>query len=293
MLKAQIDTSSDDKTFDVSIANPRIRDSIYSASANAFLRKYNSDTYKSEIQGVGLNVGRKLSRYTVGGLNYNIKTVDVEDKTDDDDINESKSYLKSSIAPVISFNNTDNYLLPREGIKAKTTLEYAGIGGDLDFWKSYSTFNYYYGLEDLIDFDLIARYKSRLGYLIEGSTAPSNERFTLGGLSSVRGYDSGSIYPKSNMVNGKYTTTGGTNTFVNSIELSLPLTKSDKLRFTTFYDYGMLGQDNFTDYKRSSVGMSLDWISPVGPIQLIFPRALDSKPGDKTSSFEFALGRFF
>jgi outer membrane protein insertion porin family len=293
-LRAEIDTSSDDKTFNVSISNPRVNDSIYSLNANASLRNYESSTYDSTTRTAGVGVGRKLNRYLSASLNYNYKSVDVDDEVIEDNINETANYTKGSIIPTLSFNNTDSYLLPREGIKAYTSLEYAGAGGDLSFWKSYTNFNIYYGLEELIDFDLIARYKARLGYILEDKKTPSNERFTLGGMTTVRGYNSGSIYPVSDIdANGYYTTTGGTATFVNSVELSLPLTKSDKVRVTAFYDYGMLGEDSFSDFQRSSVGISFDWISPIGPIQFIFPKALGVKEGDETTNFEFALGRFF
>ena len=65
------------------------------------------------------------------------------------------------------------------------------------------------------------------------------------------------------------------------------------MRWNIFYDYGMIGEDKFTDTKRSSAGAAFEWISPIGPIQLIFAEPLDDKPGDKTSNFEFTLGQSF
>jgi outer membrane protein insertion porin family len=37
----------------------------------------------------------------------------------------------------------------------------------------------------------------------------------------------------------------------------------------------------------------LEWISPMGPISLIFAFPLLDEPGDRTSSFEFTMGRQF
>lgn len=293
-LKTQIDTSSTDRQFDVSMFNPRVSDSVYSLGANAYLREYESPTYESSTNGAGVTVGRKLTRYVTASVKTLGTIVDITDRYTGDNINETINYTKVSLIPSVNFNNTDNFLLPREGISANTSLEYAGVAGDLDFLKSYTKFSYFYGLEDLIDFDLIARYKAKLGYIIENEKKiPSTERFTLGGMATVRGYKSGSLYPKTDMINGEYTTTGGMETIIHSAELSMPLTKSDKLRFTWFYDYGMLGNDSFTEIQRSSTGFSFDWISPIGPIQLIFPHALDKKEGDKTTQFEFSLGKFF
>ena len=38
---------------------------------------------------------------------------------------------------------------------------------------------------------------------------------------------------------------------------------------------------------------SLEWISPMGPLQLIFAKPIGDKPGDDTSSFEFSFGTSF
>ena len=55
----------------------------------------------------------------------------------------------------------------------------------------------------------------------------------------------------------------------------------------------LLVVDTFNDIERSGAGALLEWISPMGPLQLIFSRALDDEPGDDTSSFEFSLGASF
>jgi outer membrane protein assembly factor BamA len=53
------------------------------------------------------------------------------------------------------------------------------------------------------------------------------------------------------------------------------------MRATFFYDYGLIGNDNFNEIKRSSYGVSLDWNSPLGPIQFIFPKAISPLKGDR------------
>ena len=84
------------------------------------------------------------------------------------------------------------------------------------------------------------------------------------------------------------------------------------MRLAFFFDIGMVGTDDeryyddFTDpanpqvktYKgesitRSSVGGVVEWQSGFGPINLVFGYALDDKPGDQTSTFEFSMGSKF
>ena len=78
-----------------------------------------------------------------------------------------------------------------------------------------------------------------------------------------------------------------------SIEMSFPLLPDAKMRWGVFYDYGMIGEDNLSDIKRSATGGLFEWVSPFGPLQLIFAHPLDDEKGDDTSSFEFSLGQTF
>ena len=87
--------------------------------------------------------------------------------------------------------------------------------------------------------------------------------------------------------------TGGKISFNNSFELSFPIINRFKMRGVIFYDYGMIGNDNINDFQRSSTGIGIEWITPIGPVQLFYAKALDYKEGDKTSNFEFTIGRRF
>lgn len=81
--------------------------------------------------------------------------------------------------------------------------------------------------------------------------------------------------------------------FANSIEASIPLIESANMRLAFFYDYGMIGDNSFNEIKRSSTGAAIEWLSPMGAIQLIFAQPIDDESGDDTSTFEFNLGTTF
>ncbi|RUM72461.1 MAG: hypothetical protein DSZ08_00885, partial [Sulfurovum sp.] len=66
-----------------------------------------------------------------------------------------------------------------------------------------------------------------------------------------------------------------------------------RMRLAAFYDYGMIGEDSFSEIQRSSAGVMVEWQSPMGPINLVFAKALDSEPTDRTSTFEFTMGTKF
>jgi outer membrane protein insertion porin family len=80
--------------------------------------------------------------------------------------------------------------------------------------------------------------------------------------------------------------------------VSFPLIPKAKMRLVTYLDWGIIS-DNITSnlivnsVSRAGYGAGIEWFSPVGPIQLMFSRAIDPKPGDKTSNFEFTMGQRF
>jgi len=54
----------------------------------------------------------------------------------------------------------------------------------------------------------------------------------------------------------------------------------------------MIGDDSL-DIKRGGTGVALEWISPLGPIGLIFAQPVMDETGDKKASFEFTIGQKF
>jgi len=298
-MTASVDVERSDKELSgkLSLQNPRVFDSIYSLGGSVYRRKNTYDTsttttaYDATTTGFNINVGRRFGRRWHASVGYIL-----EDKQYDyTDIN-TTSYiypdlLKSSIIPSVRYNSTDNYQLPREGISFKSSLEFAGVGGDAEFIKSVTKFNYYYGFRDIIKYDLIFRYKMQAHYLYDNGFVPIDEYLTMGGISTVRGYESGSIGPTA--TTGTATYYNGNTMLVNTVEASFPLIERLKMRGAIFLDYGMIGHDSINDEARAGTGAVLEWISPMGPISLIFAHPLLEKAGDKTASFEFTMGRQF
>jgi len=295
-LRAAIDIERSDSELNggISLANPRVFDSIYSLSGRLYAASNDYFYYDEEKYGMNIVVGRKLGRHWGASLGYILESsklseVDAAILTLPNPPTLDAT-LKSSLVPAISFNNTDDFYLPRTGITASSSLEIAGLGGDEKFVSSVSKFAYYYGLQDLIDYDLILRYKAQFKYLAinpEDEIYSYGEKFYMGGIRTIRGYESNSISPKSGS-----TLIGGNIMFANSIEASFPLIERLKMRGAIFLDYGMIGEDNL-DIKRAGTGVALEWISPLGPIGLVFSQPLMDETGDRTASFEFTIGQKF
>ena len=304
-------------SYNLSFTNPKVWDSQYSLGLNLYKKDYEYIDFTQDQIGGTLMLGRQFLRNFHGsvGVGYVDNQSEFADNNDsyyssylDDEYKDlyNDKYKKSSLYFSLSYDNTDDFYTPREGMIASVTTELANVSGDDvnltkypggygNFVKTSGKVGLYYGLEDWIDYDMILRFKGRISGISSNGDEkiPTAEKLFLGGLGSVRGYSPYSISPLydpndpySRRVGGKYSAS-------SSIEASIPLSEAAKMRLAFFYDYGMIGEDSFDEIKRSSTGAMIEWQSMFGPINLVFAKPIDEEPGDDTASFEFSMGSRF
>ena len=149
-------------------------------------------------------------------------------------------------------------------------------------------------------------FNGELGYGdVYGSTDmyPFFKNFYVGGIGSVRGFESGTLGPKDS--NGD--NLGGDRMMNASIELLAPLPGGDRtLRFFGFFDAGYAWgyerkkgeisysrqEISFSDL-RYSTGFGVAWISPLGPLKFSIAFPLNDKEDDDTQRFQFQIGTGF
>ncbi len=293
-LGFSLDHSNKKDTAKISLNNPSLNDGIYNGSFSIYKDSstITNTTYGDEITdtvGGSIGIGRSFNRHTRAGIVYAIEDIS---KSYDLNATQNDQYKISSLTPYITFNNTDNFYNPRRGISASTSLKYAGIGGDANYLLSSTTLKYFYGFDDLIDYDMIFRFKTNLKILKNYGDVKYLTTFYLGGPTSVRGYESYAFKPIDE-VNNPFT-----QSLTNTAELSFPLIPKANMRWGLFYDYGMIGENKLNQIDASGYGALIEWQSPVGPLQFIFSRAVSPNVAetggtDKTSNFEFSLGTSF
>ncbi len=298
------DVSKISVNYSLSFTNPRIWDSDYSFGLNLYRSDFQYRTYDQKSTGAGVNLGKQLTHNLFGSLSYQYSKNEATEVDNSSNVlatqdyysifsPKDSNYAKSMFSMGLSYDSTDDFYIPREGIILGGTLGYAGVGGDQKFIEGTGRFGAYYGLEDIIDYDLILRYKVRVRALANRGEIALPEKLYMGGIGSVRGYESYSITPFTLDSNGKRKLKGGTKSLVNTVEASIPLSKAAKMRLAFFYDYGMIGQNKFNDITKEGYGVSLEWLSPMGPINLVFGRARNPEALDRTSNFEFTMGQKF
>ena len=302
-----VDRSDNELSGQIGLTNPRLFDSEYSLGGTLYANDYSWNNYDEKSYGLNVVVGRKLTRNLSASLGYIIEQSRISGLSD---VLKTVGYkdgksLKSSLIPSITYNSTDDYYLPRTGIIASTSLEFAGVGGDEKFLKSRTNFNWYQGIREWVDYDLIFRFKSSFGKIWDRGWVPINERLYLGGIRNLRGFESRTVSPKVKVSSGSWYETGGDTSFNSSAELSFPLIERVKMRGVLFVDYGVIRgrianvtAPGIVDYidgriSRYSVGAGIEWVTPMGPLQLIFAKPLKKQDGDDTSTFEFTIGQRF
>jgi len=293
------------QSYSFNISNPRLNDSDFSGNFSIYHSSYEYNDYVTNTDGVSIGAGHRFSRHITGYLGYGYSNTGYEFG---DDFNLSEygnsyhfeAYDKSSITVSVAWDNTDDYYLPREGFTLSQSFEKSGVGGDANFLEARTRFAKYLGLDPYIGFDAIFRYIARYYNIRDTGYIPLAEKFYMGGIGTVRGYESYSISPMikdDNAVDG-VRRIGGTQTFSNNVEVSFPFVPKAKMRLVTFFDWGIIADDIASNLvanneARAGYGLGLEWFSPVGPIQLMFANAIDPQPKDRTSKFEFTMGQRF
>jgi len=147
---------------------------------------------------------------------------------------------------------------------------------------------------------------------------PFFKNFFAGGVSSVRGFDSGTIGPKglstidinlapcdsTTLVNCQKVSLGGDTQVIGNLELFAPMPgiKDGSVRVSAFVDAGSVfgpndylgrfAKFNVSDF-RYSAGIGVAWNSPLGPLKFSLAEPLNKKGDDKTQVFQFNLGTTF
>ena len=112
----------------------------------------------------------------------------------------------------------------------------------------------------------------------------------------LRGFEAGKIGPKdgSDYIGGN---------IVSSLNLvsSLPkiLENTQNLDFAIFFDAANISGVDYNSSLdtnkniKSSIGIGIDWLTPVGPLNFSFSETLTKADSDTTESFRFNLGTTF
>jgi len=276
------------------------RDVDTSSNQTARIGTYNSSSY-----GFGLRFGLPLSEndFVSAGIAADYTKVDL---TSDSPIqyrdfcgnNTGCSNGSVALNLAWTFDSRDNTLFPRKGVLQRLSSEITVPGLDLEYYR----INYRHAWYQPIGDSLTLMLNGELGYADSygDNNYPFYKNYYLGGVNSVRGFENGSLGPQQlDPATGQLFSVGGTKKVLGNLELfsDIPFIKDSRnFRVSAFFDVGAIYADEQEvtgDSFRYSTGLGLTWVSPFGPLKIVFAQALNDDENDNTETLQFQFGQQF
>lgn len=297
-LALQANLSATSTRYNFSFTEPHLSDSELSFGFDLYNWEREFEDYTKESRGFAVRFGYPIWEKWRASLGYGY------DKTDLSDISPgaSRIILESQAIEVtssvrVSFvrDTRDRFHGTSKGSRHNLSIKYAGglLGGDSAFTKLEGSTLWWFPLSWA--WDTTFHLKGAAGYVIENENnrLPVYEKFYLGGLRTVRGFDHAHISPRDPATGERI---GGTKMWYMNSEWIFPLVKEAGLTGVIFFDAGNVYRDtdnwDINDLKKS-VGLGFRWMSPMGPLRLEWGYNLDPELDEEQGVWDFSIGGAF
>lgn len=301
-LSFQVSTGSVNQIYSLSYTNPYSTDDGVSRGFDIYQRDVDASqlssvgAYSTSTLGTGIRFGVPVTEYdTINyGLAFEQTSIGLLANTPQryvDFVNEFGEQTDTYLGTVgWARDKRDSVIYTTRGTAQRINAEVGLPGGDLTYFRATLQHQWYHPLTR----DLVLYLNGQVGYAdgYDDKPLPFYKVFYLGGVNSVRGYETASIGPKDS--NGD--SLGGKRQLLVNTELLFPfpgLGKDRSVRLSWFVDAGLVGETYDFDEMRYSTGLAFNWFSPVGPLKLSFAKALNPQPEDQTQVLQFTIGTMF
>lgn len=309
-LRAAIGASQAGRTFDFSFTEPRFMGLKVSAGVDVYHRiadESASSFYGSQSTGgqfrLGVPLTSDLSGTVFAGMERKV-IVDGSGSQPDNSllVANGQEFYKGFIGYTLTYNTLDDNKKPTNGLLATFTQQY--IGWDHSLVRSEARARYFVPVIE--DSGIVASVRGQAGIIndLSGNGVHSVEAFGIGSQ-LIRGFEGRGIGPR--IQNGEYL--GAVAYAGLSAELQFPI-------FGVPESYGLSGavwadaawidgvnvprldgntvDPNSIDVPlRTSIGASLIWDSPFGPLRGDFAHVLNKSTSDRTQVFQLTMSTLF
>ena len=278
---------------DLEWIDPRFMGTRIKSSINLFTEKreaFNTD-FGTRDRGISVSFNRKFFQKVNGNLSFVYTSKDQYPRDSnpiplgDEDEYDPRGIL--TISPSIIYNSVDSYIRPRKGVFSSLFLDVSkGINNSLDnFLKCRFEIRKYYSPFE----NLTLAMRGMVGDITpfeDSSTIPEDQLFFLGGTSTVRGFDENRL-----RFDAKGDAVGGKTAYLGNLEARMDW--GPNLEVSLFYDTGAVRNailDQGSDEFRSSAGLGLHYLTPIGPVGVYYGHKLDRKHDESAGCFHFTIG---
>jgi outer membrane protein insertion porin family len=293
------------------------------------LDSLNVSTYTTDSQGANINFGYPIDETERVNFSLGIDQTDVTlgsgrlaSKFVYDFVNAQGSDYQTYTGSLGWSRNTLNRgVFADRGASQSLGLDFAWPGSDLTYFR----LNYNTQLYVPISGPWVGRLHASLGYgdgYGDTDILPFYKNYFAGGFGSVRGYRDNRMGPRSPSLVFLPTTQGGVcvvsatqpcvdnspevvggNALIEGgAELIFPTPFAGgnrQVRTVLFLDAGNVFHTDISGYNpdlsdlRYTGGVSLSWLTAIGPLSFALSRPLNKQSGDETRAFQFSIGQGF
>ncbi len=260
----------------------------------------NITSYTTNTLAAGLSSGVPIGEFDrlSANLDFNQTTLKTTGSTADeilrfiDEFGKDYSVVTASLGWIR--DNRDRAVFPTRGGRQSVSVLGSVPFGELKYYKIQYQGQYFFPWTKDMVFALRGNAAYGDGY---GSTAalPFFEHFFAGGVQSVRGFRQNTLGPRDSRDNPF----GGSIKLIGGADLFFPVPFLDEelksaFRLGVFFDAGNVFEDKVRlGELRYSSGISAQWLSPFGPLEVSLAKALNAKAQDDEQVFQFSFGAGF
>jgi len=218
---ARVNIGAKQRSYSVAWVTPYFRDTLWRIGFNIDKTHSSlpSKNYDIDTIGGSLFASYPFAPYWTFGTKYRARysTTHVSHHLDKEEREEvDSSGVISAIGSSVGYDSTDSAIKPHRGLRSVLEAEFAGLGGNFDFFRLALTNSFYTPLwkHGIMKYRADFKFIEPVWMTNKPDDIPLSERFFLGGENSVRGYrafDLGPHFPDG-------TPTGGISASVLSVE---------------------------------------------------------------------------
>ena len=300
-LSLNLRVSERQSQIDLSFTEPHFMNRDVSAGFDLFSTETDNQTtssYNTKTNGFGLRFGYPITSHLTQGWRYSLKASQISGVPDDASIyikNQAGDKTLSEVGHSLAYDRRNSKVTPSEGYVVRMSNDLAGLGGDTSYLRNKVVGAHYYKISD----GWVTTTRGSAGMIAGiGEDVGLLDRFFVGG-DNLRGFATGGIGPRDTSTDDSL---GGELMYTGGVELSVPLGLPKELGISgkIFSDLGSLMTVNPSGANvvdngslRSSAGVGITWVSPVGPISLDFAQPLIKESYDKTETMRVNFGTKF
>lgn len=311
-LSLSVSTGKDNRNFGFSFAEPSLLSRDLRGRISAWYNTTDQQNAKYNTRSLGLSTGLEFPVSQNGRLelNYTAKRQDILDVTKDSSPilqAEEGRAVTSALGYSYSYDSRRLGLDPLNAWVVRFSQDYAGLGGDV---KSVTS-NLFFGVQSnqwSDDITLRAELQGGMIHMLGDQSSRAIDRFGNG--EKVRGFKPSGIGPR-DLYAVNRDALGGNMYWAGRIEAEFPIGLPEEygIKGGLFADAGSVWGLNTTAgtpgpeqpgglvddkmYVRSSVGASIFWTTPLGPLRMNWAKALRKQDYDETQVFDLTVSTKF